>query len=124
MQEPDRDNQRQLQLQKSKEMYAKVIKSEQDSIAKRASRQQAMPLPMSNYAGVYQSVVGTIVCTIKDNKLHIKMGLINDVAEVFNAKNNEFRVELFGSGQTMQFIIKDSFPTEFNLGGDIYKKLK
>ena len=70
----------------------------------RATRQVPLPRPMSDYAGSYvHETYGTISFAERDGGLAFKWGALFSPVEVFDAASNVLRVELAGSGTTVQF---------------------
>lgn len=123
MQEPNRLETRVKEEARLETDYPKIIQAQLVDKEKRAARQTTMPLPMENYAGVFQSQMGTLHCTIKDNRLHLQMGIAQDNAEVFSAEKHAFRTELFGSGQVLSYVFKDDKIVGVNMGGVLFSKI-
>jgi len=122
MQEPNRLETRVKEEARLETDYPRLIQAQLADKELRAAKQTAMPLPMENYAGIFQSQMGTLHCTIKDNRLHLKMGIAEDTAEVFNAQKHEFRTELFGSGLALAYVFKDEKIVGINIRGVLFAK--
>ncbi len=104
-------------------MHGRALLSLQADLKKRADRQKPLPLPLEDYTGTFQSSFGTLKSSIKDNRLHLQMGLVADDAEVFDADKHAFRTELFGGGQTFTYVFAEGKVKEINLGGTIFRKM-
>lgn len=102
--------------------YAKMRQAQLADKQKRAARQQALPLPMSTYAGTFESELGTLECQIKNNQLVLKLGIAEADTEVFNATEHAFRTELIGRGQILTYVLKDDKVTGVNLGEKFFSK--
>jgi len=123
LQEPDHQSLRVGAEQRLAAMLPRVMQAQQAEKEKRAARQKPMPLPMENYAGVFQSSSGTLKCDIRQGRLHLQMGILEDDAEIFSAEKQSFRTELFGNGQVLKYIFSDDKVTGVELGGELYKKI-
>lgn len=123
LQEPDRLAKRTNEEAKLEATFPKIMQAQLAEKEKRAARQTAMPLPMENYAGVFQSAIGNLHCAIKDNRLHLQMGIAQDYPEVFSAEKHAFRTELLGSGQLLSYVFKDEKIVGITLGGVLYNKM-
>lgn len=78
-----------------------------DDLETRASRQRPMPLPPSAYAGTYVSdQAGTITWTETEGGLEARAGLVHSSAEVYDADQHAFRVELTGGGSVIRFTVE------------------
>lgn len=70
----------------------------------RARAQQALPHPLSAYAGRYANpLLGTMIFQVSDGQLDVSMGIAKSRADIYDAAKNELRVELTGSGQVVHF---------------------
>jgi CubicO group peptidase (beta-lactamase class C family) len=68
-----------------------------EELAKRAARMAPLTRPLDAYAGTYEGAkFGTMIWRVVANGLEVRMGVAASRAEVFNAANNELRVDLFG----------------------------
>ena len=71
---------------------------------RRAARPQALPRPLEAYAGTYENpAFGTMVWTVRGDRLHVTLGLAESEAETFDAAENQLRVELTGGGTVATF---------------------
>jgi CubicO group peptidase (beta-lactamase class C family) len=74
-----------------------------DAVTRKA-RQQPTPLPLSAYAGTYESpALGHMVWTFEHGRLRVAMGVASSEVEVQDAAMNQFRVELTGGGAVVTF---------------------
>lgn len=77
----------------------------------RAARQVPLPRPLSDYAGSYgHDAFGTVTFAERDGRLSFKWGALHGPVEVYDAANNVLRLELVGSGTTVQFRFDGSGP--------------
>lgn len=77
-----------------------------DDRARRAARPQTLNHPLEAYAGTYvDPQAGTLVCTVRDGRLWMRMGPLVGVAEVFDGAKDQLRVELQepGVGEVVEF---------------------
>ena len=73
---------------------------------RRAARPQKTALPLSEYAGRYvNDAWGTLVVTIRDGRAHVRNGVLESVAEIYDGDKHALRVEIVpGSGVVLQFV--------------------
>ena len=103
----------------------KVRKHIGDDIAKRMSRSQDLPFPLVEYTGEYVNPeLGRMILTLQDQKLHIQMGLAESKVEVYNAENNQLRVEFTGRGEIIKFLFKDNRAEKFVYHGYDFEKVR
>jgi CubicO group peptidase (beta-lactamase class C family) len=70
--------------------------------ARRAARPQTLLFPLDAYAGVYRDAAfGDIELRIVDGRLEARAGAARSDVEVFDAAQNQLRVELTGSGNVV-----------------------
>lgn len=75
-----------------------------EHLEERAARLAPLPHPLEAYAGAYASpILGRMEWRVVAGGLEMRMGILNSRAEVFDATENQLRVELAGSGQVMTF---------------------
>jgi CubicO group peptidase (beta-lactamase class C family) len=73
-------------------------------LATRQSRPQTTPLPFDAYVGTYESpVLGRMVWTLDNGRLHVRMGIAAGDVEVYNGPQHEFRITLTGGGSVAAF---------------------
>ncbi len=78
--------------------------------ATRAARQQPLPHPIADYAGVFENEqYGRLELRVAGGRLEAVMGVARSQVEVYEAATNRLRVELFGGGSVVQM--------EFPAGG-------
>lgn len=78
-------------------------------LEERAARRAPLAHPLQDYAGVYESpILGRMEWREIANGLEMRVGVLRSRAEVFDASNDQLRVELAGSGEVVDF----SFPEE------------
>jgi len=84
----------------------------------RAERQRPMPLPLSAYAGTYvNEAVGTMTWSETDEGLEVRAGLVHGPAEVFDADQHAFRIQITGGGTVAQFVVEDGEVTGLRYQG-------
>jgi hypothetical protein len=73
--------------------------------ARRAARPQTTALPLTAYTGRYENdLFGSIEVTLRDGRIHVRNGVLESVAEVYDGEKNQLRVELSpGSGSVLEF---------------------
>ncbi len=77
--------------------------------ATRAARQQKLPHPLADYAGVFENAqYGRIELRVVGERLEAIAGVARSAVEVYDASSNRLRVELFGGGSVIQL----EFPPE------------
>ena len=75
-----------------------------NDIAARLARRAPLPRPMQDYAGVYENAkYGRMEWRVIDGGLESRMGVAHSAAEVFDAKQNQLRVDFTGSGEVVEF---------------------
>jgi len=86
---------------------------------RRAARPQTTALPLTAYVGRYANdAFGTLEVTLRDGRIHVRNGVLESVAEVFDGAQNTLRAELEpGSGSVLQFIATDGQVTGATYGG-------
>ena len=71
---------------------------------RRSARPQALPHPLSAYAGTYENpAFGRIAWEVRGDRLHARMGLAESEVEVYDGAQNALRVELTGGGTVASF---------------------
>jgi hypothetical protein len=77
-----------------------------------------MPLPLSAYAGTYvNEAVGTMTWSETDEGLEVRAGLVHGPAEVFDADQHAFRIQITGGGTVAQFVVEDGEVTGLRYQG-------
>jgi CubicO group peptidase (beta-lactamase class C family) len=83
---------------------ATVLAGIATSDSTRASRQQPLQRPLSDFAGSYRHEwYGTVTFEVRDNRVHYEWGVLQGAAEVFDATRNILRIEVVGTGNTVAF---------------------
>lgn len=79
-----------------------------DDKARRAARSQVLPHPLDAYAGKYlNDELGQMEWRIVDDTLEASIGLLQSAAEVYDATQNQLRVELIPArGEVVGFLIE------------------
>lgn len=96
-------------------------------LANRQARSQTTLLPLSAYAGTYESpVLGRMVWTLQNNRLDVKMGVAHGNVEVFNGTQHQFRVDLTGGGSIVTFEVGDGIrqPTALQFANEKFTRLE
>jgi CubicO group peptidase (beta-lactamase class C family) len=76
--------------------------------ATRAARPQVTPLPLSAYAGTYDSeALGRMEWTFVDGHLKVKMGIAEGDVEVYDGTRYQLRVDLSGGGTVVTFVVPE-----------------
>jgi CubicO group peptidase (beta-lactamase class C family) len=92
----------------------------------RGSRPQVTPLPLSAYAGMYESVaLGRMIWSFNDGRLRAKWSTLESDVEVFDGAKYQLRVELTGGGSVVSFTVPDgaSRPTAFRFSDYEFKRI-
>ncbi len=77
----------------------------------RASRQQPLSRPLSDFAGTYRhDGLGAITIRVERERLHWIWGQLSGVAEVFDAAKQSLRIELSSSGYVVEFDFPEPGP--------------
>jgi hypothetical protein len=94
--------------------------------ARRASRPQTTALPLSAFVGRYANdAFGTLDVTLRDGRIHVRNGVLESVAEVFDGAKNALRVELTpGTGGVLEFHATDGRITAVSFAGARLERVK
>ncbi len=97
------------QLQRMPELAEQQRASIAADRARRAARPQATALPFESYVGRYvNDTFGTLEVTLRDGRIHVRNGVLEGVAEVYDGARNQLRVELTpGSAGVLGFEVSD-----------------
>jgi hypothetical protein len=91
-------------LQNLRSRLPEAIEAIKESDAKRASRQQPLPHPLSAYAGSYRhDLYGTFTFMERDGVLHWTLGALSGRAEVLDAGQNALRIIVVDGGSSVTF---------------------
>jgi len=95
-------------------------------LATRAERQkEPLPFPLETYAGTYQNnVLGTMDWKMLDSQLVVEMGVAQCESEIYDAEQNQLRVELIGGGSVVSFEFSDGTATSFKMLGFTFERVK
>ncbi len=87
--------------------------------ARRAQRPQTTALPLQAYVGRYESgTFGSLVVDIRDGRVHVRNGVLESVAEVYDGARNMLRVELDpGTGSVVEFVAEGDRVTAARYNG-------
>ena len=76
--------------------------------AQRLTRPQTTPLPLSAYAGTYESeALGRMVWTLEDGRLMVRLGIAKGDVEVYDGAKYQLRTTLTGSGSVATFVVPE-----------------
>ncbi len=101
---PDVEKKYQEILAETREQVGAIRPRVREDRARRASRPQELPHPREAYAGTYEnSDFGRMTWRVIEGQLQATIGLLQSVAEVYNGKENQLRVELRGRGEIVGF---------------------
>ena len=65
----------------------------------RAARSQALPRPIADYAGAYESrAYGRLTLTVAGGRLHARIGALDGPVEAYDAAKEKLRLDLGGAG--------------------------
>ncbi len=94
--------------------------------ARRAARPQTTALPFEAFVGRYEhDTFGSLEVTLRDGRLHVRNGVLEGVAEVFDGTKNQLRVELTpGSGSVVEFVSADGRITAAILSGTRLERVR
>jgi CubicO group peptidase (beta-lactamase class C family) len=92
-----------------------------EEIARRASRPQNLPLPLTAYAGSYVNADwGTLIVAVINGKLVARMGRAESAVEVYDATRGLMRFSLFGSGTVVTPQVEDGRVMALEMDGVKY----
>ncbi|HUP00919.1 MAG TPA: serine hydrolase [Gemmatimonadota bacterium] len=75
-----------------------------DHLAERRVRQSPLPHPLEAYAGTYENrELGRMEWRVAGESLEAEIGVARSIAEVFDAAEDQLRVELTGGGEVIDF---------------------
>jgi CubicO group peptidase (beta-lactamase class C family) len=78
---------------------------------RRAARQKPLPNALDLYAGAYaHPLYGTMAWTVRDGRLHVTWGVVEETAEVFAAEQHQMRITLTGGGSVVEFVFEGNGP--------------
>ena len=94
--------------------------------ARRAQRPQTMALPLGAYAGRYEDEMwGSLEVSVRDDRLVVRNGVLECVAEVYDGTRHQLRVELEpGSGRVVTFQVVDRRAVSAEYGGVRYPRVR
>jgi len=108
LEKPDLESKYQKQLEQLSQQIPAAIARDR---ATRAARPQVTPLPLSAYAGTYDSeALGRMQWTFANGHLKVKMGLAEGNVEVYDGTKNQLRVDLLGGGSVVTFVVPEGTP--------------
>lgn len=77
-------------------------------LAERRARLAPLPRPLEDYAGTYESpILGRMEWRVVAGGLEVRQGVVHSRAEVFDAAENQLRIEVGGGGETATFVFPD-----------------
>lgn len=99
----------QVRLAAAPEMAKQRRSAIQADRARRAARPQTMPLSLEAYTGTFANdVFGTLHVELREGRIHMRNGVLESVAEVYDGAQHMLRVELTpATGSVVQFIVSD-----------------
>lgn len=75
-----------------------------EHLEERAARAAPLPHPLEAYAGVYESpVLGRMEWRVIAGGLEMRIGVIRSRAEVYDASNDQLRIDVAGTGRVVEF---------------------
>ncbi|WP_193166370.1 serine hydrolase [Microbulbifer hainanensis] len=78
-------------------------------LQKRKQRSSALAHQLKTYTGTFQNAeLGTMVWHLRKTGLEVRMGIAHSAAEIYNAADNEFRIEVTGRGSVAHFLFDAS----------------
>jgi CubicO group peptidase (beta-lactamase class C family) len=93
--------------------------------ARRASRPQTLPLPLSAYAGVYENPAwGRVELSVVNGKLEARAGSAWSAVEVYDNTKHQLRVELTGGGTVVQMEIEGDRAIAAVVDGVRYRRVR
>ena len=73
-------------------------------LAERRAREAPLPSPLQDYAGVYENArLGGMEWRVVGRALESRMGVASSTAEVFDARQNQLRVNIIGDWEVVEF---------------------
>jgi hypothetical protein len=81
---------------------------------------------LAAYVGHYENdLYGTLDVTLIDGRVHVRNGVLNTVAEVYDGAKHALRVELIpGTGGVIVFLVADNKVNGVNFRGQTYRRVK
>ncbi len=111
-------------LQDLKETKEKVQQKLVEELTKRAARPQQLPHPLEAYTGTFANdVIGEMQWVLKNGKLEVTMGKMWSPVEVYDAGENQLRVELMGGGQVIAFQFENGTASGLKYLGFDFKRM-
>lgn len=95
-------------------------------LVRRKARPQITSLPLTAYAGVYESpAFGRMVWAVQNNRLHATLGRVQSDAEVYDGTSHQFRIELGGTGSVVGFTVPPGgvAPTEMQFSNEVFARV-
>ncbi len=93
--------------------------------ARRAARSQALPLPLTAYAGVYEHPAwGRLALSVVSGKLEARAGAAWSAVEVYDGAKHQLRVDLTGGGQVVQMEVEGERAVAAVLNGVRYGRVR
>ncbi len=101
-----------------------VAKNIRADMAERAKRTWNLTEDFPFYSGIFENeLLGTVIIEGTQEQIKVQMGNLYCIATPF-PKENTIRIELIpGSGQVLQFIMKEGQVTGIQADGDVFKKV-
>ena len=115
--------------QKRKDFLTQLSKVKERSkadLANRAKRTWQLPMPFSAYTGTFSNeMMGTVnIELVGDEQLEVSIGNMHCIATPY-VKENTIRIELVpGSGEVLQYQVKDTKVEAIRVDGMEFKKVK
>ncbi|MFC4879193.1 DUF3471 domain-containing protein [Microbulbifer halophilus] len=85
-----------------RERYAKHLRE-------RKQRASLPNHPLEAYAGIYENnELGTMEWRLGEEGLEVRLGVAHSSAEIYDAGDNAFRIEVNGGGSVAHFLVDES----------------
>jgi CubicO group peptidase (beta-lactamase class C family) len=94
-------------------------------LERRKARSQVLPFPLRSYEGTYHNAShGRIVISRAGEKLRVRMGVAQSDVEVYDAKANQLRTELFGGGSVITVAMKGNRAASITHAGEVFQRVQ
>ena len=120
---PEVDKTYSKQFANLSKMVAMVHEKIGEEYRKRLSRVAPLPHSMEAYTGTFiNDAMGAMTWRVLDGSLWVTMGIAKSRAEIYNAAENKWRVEVTGRGEVMTFLFDGDLSTGVEYGGYLFQR--
>jgi len=121
---PDLEARESARLARLGQMATRGREGLREELAKRAARQQPLAHPRTIYVGAYENEeLGRMEWRLEGDVLHVRIGLAESDAEIYDAATERFRVELTGGGEVVQFELEGERAARLTYAGRTFERV-